>query len=69
MPERSQKLLIKSLNGQSPQETDTEQEKEFLKQHRTLTDFRIGLEVPDCLKARQIEGGTLLVETTYKMRA
>lgn len=69
MPERSQKLLIKSLNGQSPQETDTEQEKEFLKQHRTLTDFRLGLEVPDCLKARQIEGGTLLVETTYKMRA
>ena len=48
---------------------NTEQEKEFLKQHRTLTDFRIGLEVPDCLKARQIEGGTLLVETTYKMRA
>ena len=69
MPERSQKLLTKSLNGEQPQETDTEQEKEFLKQHRTLTDFRIGLEVPDCLKARQIEGGTLLVETTYKMRA
>lgn len=69
MPERSQKLLIKSLNSEPPQETDTEQEKEFLKQHRTLTDFRIGLEVPDCLKARQIEGGTLLVETTYKMRA
>ena len=69
MPERSQKLLIKSLNGDAPQETDTEQEKEFLQQHRTLTDFRIGLEVPDCLKARQIEGGTLLVETTYKMRA
>lgn len=69
MPERSQKLMIKSLNGELPQENDTEQEKEFLKQHRTLTDFRIGLEVPDCLKARQIEGGTLLVETTYKMRA
>lgn len=69
MPERSQKLLIKSLNSEPPQETDTEQEKEFLTQHRTLTDFRIGLEVPDCLKARQIEGGTLLVETTYKMRA
>lgn len=69
MPERSQKLLIKSLNSEPPQETDTEQEKEFLKQHRTLNDFRIGLEVPDCLKARQIEGGTLLVETTYKMRA
>ena len=69
MPERSQKLMIKSLNGEPPQKTDTEQEKEFLKQHRALTDFRVGLEVPDCLKARQIEGGTLLVETTYKMRA
>lgn len=69
MPERSQKLLIKSLNGDEPEQTDTPQEKEFLKQHRTLTDFRIGLEVPDCLKARQIDGGTLLVETTYKMRA
>ena len=68
MPERSKQLFVKSLEGSSPTETDTEEEKEFLATKRTLKDFRIGLEVPDCLKARQIEGGTLLINGTYKMR-
>ena len=69
MPERSQQLMKRSLNGDRPKDTDTEAEKEFLQKQRTIADFKVGLEVPDCLKARQIEGGTLLVETNYKMRA
>ena len=36
--------------------------------HRTLYDFKIGLQVAGKLVPRRIKGGTLLVETDYTMR-
>lgn len=36
--------------------------------HRTLKDFKIGLEIPGKLVPKRIPGGILLHETTYKMR-
>ena len=46
----------------------TDEEKEFLKVKRELTDFKVGLKVPGKLMPKRIKGGTLLVETTYEMR-
>ena len=34
---------------------------------RTLKDFKVGLEIWGKLAPKQINGGTLLVETSYKM--
>ena len=41
---------------------------EFMKTPRTLEDFKIGLKIEGKLRPTQIDGGTLLVETTYEMR-
>ena len=46
----------------------TEDGKEFVLEHRTLKDFCLGLSVPEKLMPRRIDGGVLLVSTTYKMR-
>lgn len=40
----------------------------FISEHRTLDDFRIGLEAPGMLKAKNIKGGVLLEKGWYKMR-
>lgn len=40
----------------------------LLSGRKTLTDFDIGLEMPGKLMPKQIRGGTILVETTYRMR-
>lgn len=70
MPKRCKDLFIKSLT----QEYDTEQEKftqeeiEFIKIKRELTDFKKGLKVPSKLLPKRIMGGVLLVDTTYEMR-
>lgn len=40
----------------------------FMQTPRKLTDFKVGLEIYGKLRPKQIKGGTLLVETTYKMR-
>ena len=33
-----------------------------------LTDFKKGLEVPDNLRAMAVDGGTVLIKNSYKMR-
>ena len=45
-----------------------EQEVDFLKTQRTISDFDIGLKVPDKLLPNRITGGVLLVNTYYEMR-
>ena len=45
-----------------------EQEVEFLKTQRTISDFDIGLKEPDKLLPKRITGGVLLVNTYYEMR-
>lgn len=45
-----------------------EEEREFLKTKRTLSDFKVGLSIPGKLRPKRIKGGILLVDTTYKMQ-
>lgn len=45
-----------------------EKQIEFMQTPRNLSDFKVGLEIYGKLRPKQIKGGTLLVETTYKMR-
>lgn len=40
----------------------------FLSKKRNIEDFNIGLEVPSKLLPKNIKGGIVLKETTYKMR-
>lgn len=79
MPENSKLLFLSSMGDdvakkQLAELLDdsgrelTEEELEFLKTKRKLTDFKIGLEVPGKLMPKQIPGGTILVPTNYKMR-
>lgn len=70
MPKRCKDLFEISLRGYEPKEGDkySEEELEFISKKRELTDFNIGLKVPSKLRPKRIQGGVLLVETTYEMR-
>ena len=46
----------------------TEDGKQFVLEKRELTDFCLGLRVPESLKPKRIEGGVLLVNDWYTMR-
>lgn len=69
MPERAKDLFVKSITGYQINETDefTEAERDVINRHLSLEDFNIGLTLPGKLLPKQIPGGILLVETTYKM--
>ena len=69
MPERCKQLFEQSLLGDSTErEGMSDEEKEFLKTKRELTDFKIGLTVYGKLLPKRIQGGVILKETTYEMR-
>ena len=70
MPQKCKNMFELSMQGYEEKEGDgyTEEEKEFLKVKRDITDFKVGLCVPGKLMPKRIRGGTLLVETTYEMR-
>ena len=75
MPDHCKDLFLKSLNATEEQimdyqhdETLTDEDKEFLKTSRKLTDFKVGLIIPGKLIPKRIPGGVLLTETTYEMR-
>lgn len=69
MPKRCKDLFIKSVTGFDVlKEKLTEDEKEFLKVKRDITDFKVGLKVPSKLLPKRIRGGILLIDTTYEMR-
>ena len=70
MPESCKKLFQLSMQGYIPTDEDnfTEEQKEFLKTKRTLTDFKKGLKITGKLMPKRIKGGVLLVETCYEMR-
>ena len=70
MPNKCKTLFELSMQGFTPPDDSedwTEEEKEFLRDRRTLQDFNIGLNVPGKLRPKRIRGGILLVETAYKM--
>lgn len=70
MPDRCKNLLIKSFDGISENEKKdySDEELEFLETKRTMKDFKQGLIVPSKLMPKRIEGGIILVETTYELR-
>lgn len=70
MPEKCKHLFIKSMVGFDEQESDkyNEEELEFLRTKRELTDFKVGLKITGKLMPKRIRGGVLLVDTTYEMR-
>lgn len=67
MPQRCKDLLNASITGCEIQ-AKTKDEEYFLKTKRQLTDFKRGLKVPSKLLPKRIEGGIVLLNTTYAMR-
>ena len=75
MPEKCKELFIKSmtiteeeLKTISIKQDKTDDDLFLLEGKKKLTDFNIGLCIPGKLLPKRIRGGTVLVETTYKMR-
>ena len=70
MPEKCKQLFLRSMKGYVPKKGDDydEEELEFLKTKRTITDFKVGLVVPGKLLPKRIQGGIVLLPTTYQMR-
>lgn len=69
MPEKCKKLFLSSVAGENiTNEKLTKEEEEFINTPREITDFKIGLKVPGKLLPKRIEGGVLLVDTSYEMR-
>lgn len=78
MSSHCKELFVKSILGFNEQDEEeqikirngdyTRQELAFLKTHRALQDFKVGLTIPSMLKPRQIRGGVLLVSSNYCMR-
>lgn len=78
MPQRCKELFLTSIGEEYKSAKEKielgevrDYEKEFINNEgnkRTLTDFKIGLTVPSKLMPKRIQGGILLVDTTYQMR-
>lgn len=70
MPEKCKDLFLKSVDGYIEKEGDkyTEEEKEFLKVKRDISDFKVGLVVPGKLTPKRVIGGVILNNTTYELR-
>lgn len=71
MQDRCKKYLTYSLEGKSPPLEEWEEmsdiERNFVKEKRDLTCFKVGLKVPGKLMTTRIRGGILLVDTEYEM--
>lgn len=67
MPESCKELFLISMGEQTPTKKQ-EKYKEFYKQKRTLSDFKIGLTIPSKLVPKTIKGGVILTETDYTLR-
>ena len=70
MTKQCKKLLENSLYGAYPinyQKLSTDEQK-FVQRKRTLKDFKTGLLIPGKLMAKQINGGVLLVDSTFEMK-
>ena len=68
MPEKCKNYFVQSMKGGDIDENETEEVKEFLRTKREITDFKVGLKIPGKLLPKRINGGIVLVETTYEMR-
>lgn len=66
-------MCLKNIAEWTDEETElykscTDSEKEFVNTKRSLKEFKKGLLIPGKLMAKNIRGGTVLVNTTYEMR-
>lgn len=70
MPERCKALFLESVAGNTHADDPkiSDEEREFLRAKREITDFKIGLKVPGKLLPKRIPGGVLLIDTSYEMR-
>ena len=70
MPQKCKNLLNISLQGYEPEEEKnyTDEELQFITKKRTYEDFKMGLKITGKLMPKRIQGGVLLVNTTYEMR-
>lgn len=72
MPKKCKDLFVASMVGMTEQQETKwkQEEKNWVTSNKhTLEDFHVGLEIPfGKLRPMRIKGGTLLVETSYKMR-
>lgn len=70
MNEKCKQLFIRSLTGKLAKDDEelSDAEREFLSKKRELTDFDVGLKIPDKLVPRRMKGGIVLVNTDYTMR-
>ncbi len=70
LPEPCKQLFLKSVEGFTEEEYNemNEEKQKFVSVKRTIDDFKVGLVIPAKLMPRRIQGGVLLVETTYEMR-
>ena len=80
MPSKCKNLFNISMLGYNPDDTSNlseadleliaqlnNNELDFIKEKRELTDFKIGLTIPGKLLPKRIKGGILLVDTTYEL--
>ena len=69
MNEKAKQLLSASITQNTDNLKDlSDEELKFVSVKRNLEDFKQGLIVPGKLMPHRIEGGTILVETTFEMR-
>lgn len=73
IPKRCNELITLNLDMQDNKELYNkkeynEQEQEFLEHPLQLTDYKIGLRIPSCLKAKRIRGGVILYSSDFVIR-
>ena len=70
MPQKCKDLLNLSIEGYNDDDLKNLKENEikFIKQKRAYKDFKTGLVVPSKLRPKRIQGGIILLDTTYEMR-
>jgi hypothetical protein len=70
MPDRCKELFRKSMQQEPAKPTDkyNEEQLNFIKVKRDITDFKIGLKIFGKLTPKRIRGGVLLTEGYYEMR-
>ena len=69
MPESCKQLFLASMGEENNlKDKQKEKYKDFIKEKRTLDDFKIGLKIPSKLIPKVIKGGVVLEETEFTMR-
>ena len=53
---------------ETEQESLTDEENELLNEKHTITDFDYGSKIPGKLMPVQLDGGTVLMDTTFELR-